>query len=65
MEYVISVFGGVRKTARALGYSSMSTVSKWQTYLPSKAQQRILTVAGERNLDITPTDVVIGREIPN
>lgn len=68
-EYVISVFQGVRATARALGRSP-SSVSKWQKpremrgcggNIPGAAQRLILDLARKRGLDITPDDLINGR----
>ena len=67
--FVVSVFGGVRAAARALGRSSTS-VSKWRMSkakggtdgrVPSKMMARVLAVAKRRGLDVTPADLVIGR----
>jgi hypothetical protein len=61
-QYVIEAFQGVRATARAIGRSP-SSVSKWQIkgQIPRPAQKRILEVAQERGLDITPGDLILGR----
>lgn len=63
-EYVIHVFKGVRATARAISRAPGS-VSKWRKNgeVPSAAARRILEVARERNLDITPSDLAYGRLI--
>jgi len=70
-EYVIKVFGGVRKAGIAIGRSA-SAVSKWNKpnsekgsdgRIPSIAQLAILKVAKRRGLDITPEDLIFGREI--
>lgn len=70
-EYVIHIFGGVRATARALK-KTPTCISKWRQSLeqggtggkiPSKAQQEILLVAQTDKLDITPSDLVIGRTV--
>jgi len=69
--YVIHVFGGVRKTARAIGRGP-SSVSKWKLprekdgcegNIPSAAQRKILKVAEEQSLDITPHDLLYGRNV--
>lgn len=70
-EYVVYVFKGVRKAGLALGRSA-AAVSKWNKSkknkgsggrIPSVAQLSILKVAKKRGLDITPEDLVIGREV--
>jgi hypothetical protein len=69
-EYVIRVFNGVRATARAIGRSP-SSISKWQKrrddgidgMIPSCAQRRILQIAKEQGLDITPHDLIFGRSV--
>jgi len=68
-EYVIQVFGGVRATARAIGRSP-SSISKWQKprsqggsdgCVPNAAQRIILEQAKKQGLDITPGDLIYGR----
>lgn len=62
-QYVIYVFKGVRATARAVGRTP-SSVSKWQKgRIPSGAHRKILDVARERGLDLTPDDLVYGRTV--
>lgn len=70
-EYVIHVFGGVRATARALD-KYPSTISKWQNrktedgllgQIPGSAQRQILEVAKAKGLDITPQDLIFGKEL--
>lgn len=69
-EYVISVFGGVRATAKAIGRTP-SCITKWKKpkklkgcggRVPSIAQGLILTLAVKRNLPITAEDLLCGRE---
>lgn len=66
VEYVIKVFGGVRATARAIGYVP-SAVSKWRWQgggnIPTVAQELIYDIAQDRGLDITPHDLIKGREV--
>ncbi len=66
---VISAFGGVRKTARALGVRP-STVCRWRMprerggmegNVPSSAARKILRVARERGLALTAEDLLFGR----
>lgn len=70
-EYIILKFKGVRATARALGRSP-SSVSKWRSTkseqgtggnIPSRAARQILAKARELHLDITPDDLLFGREV--
>lgn len=70
-EYVIRCFKGVRATARVLDRSP-SSVSKWTRpkdergtggYIPSRAAREILAKAKELSLDITPADLLFGREV--
>ena len=70
-DYIISVFGGVRKTARAVGRSAAS-VSKWPRpkatggcdgYIPGGVHQKILSFARTQKLDITADDLLFGRTI--
>lgn len=70
-EYVINVFGGVRKSGRALGRTA-SAISKWTRSdknggcggrIPSRMQEIILQVARIQKLDITPEDLVTGRDV--
>lgn len=72
-EYVIRTFGGIRKTARAIGRAP-STVHAWNLPadrkgmnggVPRKAQPLVLKAAGDRDLDITPDDLVLGRLVPD
>lgn len=71
-QYVIYIFNGVRATARAVGRSP-SSVSKWQKPrdnrgcgggIPSAVQLVILEQAKKLNLDITPKDLLFGRNVP-
>ena len=61
-EHVILVFGGVRKTARAVGRTPGS-VSKWlkSGVVPVRSQLVILRIAKRRKLDIFASDLIIGR----
>lgn len=68
-NYIISIFGGVRATARALKRSP-STVSKWRKsrkeggtggQIPTMIQPKVLKIAAERKLPITPNDLIYGR----
>lgn len=71
-EYVIFAFGGVRKTAKIVGCTP-GTVSKWQTKtrwrpngeVPLEHMRVILQKAQEIGKDITETDLIWGREVPN
>jgi hypothetical protein len=70
-EYIIKVFGGVRKTARAIGRSPSSVV-RWKSPahvggtggdIPDAAKRRILLVAKEQKIDINLEDLFYGRTI--
>lgn len=69
--YVIHIFGGVRATAKAIGRHH-GTVIFWKKpkskggsdgRVPGCAQRLILAVAKRRRLDITPEDLIFGREV--
>lgn len=71
-QYVVHVFGGVRATARAIDRYA-GTVSKWNSpktkqgaagKIPSGEYLHILNVARGSKLDITPDDLINGREVP-
>ncbi len=69
-EYVIRTIGGVRKTARALGRNPGS-ISMWRSRkprggkgdIPRPAQKDILTYARRKHLDITASDLILGRVV--
>jgi len=64
-EYVIMAFGGVRATARAIGYNPDSII-KWRRrkgFVPTSAQEVILKAAIENDVDITADDLILGREV--
>lgn len=70
-QYVIHVFGGVRKTARMIGRNP-GAICHWKQPrkkggcggdVPGAAQRIILLVAKKHSLDITPGDLVYGRRI--
>lgn len=70
-EYVISLFGGVRKLARLIDRSPAS-VSKWTKSkkrrgcdgrVPGPAQSIILCVAREMKLDLNEMDLISGRNV--
>lgn len=70
-DWVIHVFKGVRKTARAIGRSPAS-VSKWAKskdrrgsggLIPANSQRRILEQARKYGLDITEHDLIWGRNL--
>jgi len=70
-DYVVRIFGGVRKTAKAIGRSPAS-VSKWKKPVAAKgcggdiprlAQQAVMHVAKLTKLDITPNDLMYGRDV--
>jgi len=68
-EYIIHAFGGVRKTARAIGRTP-SAISKWRKYkdrngkiggIPRCTHDKILAVARKTGIDITTEDLINGR----
>jgi hypothetical protein len=59
-KYVISQFGGVNKTANAIGRDP-SSVCRWKHNIPPKLYRRILNMAKRKNLDITEKDLIFGR----
>lgn len=65
-EHVITTIGGVRETARALGRAP-STISSWRKErgtngaIPRMLFDPILAYAKRRKLDITVTDLIVGR----
>lgn len=71
-EYVIHMFDGVRPLARAIK-KSPSTVCLWRKVrtknggqkgrIPSSSHVPILNEARSRGLDITPDDLIYGREL--
>jgi hypothetical protein len=72
-QYVVKVFGGVRKTAREIGRSP-SSVSKWNKpvaakglggEIPRLSQRAVLHVAKIKKLDITAEDIIFGRDVKN
>lgn len=71
-EYVIQLFGGVNRTARAIGRDP-SSVSKWRKSaesrgcdgnVPRGVRHKILSVATDLGLDITSKDLDFGRDLP-
>lgn len=65
-KLVILLFGGVRPLARLLD-KAQSSVSKWQTTddggVPRKCHVKLLTLAKQRGIDLTPEDLVFGRTL--
>lgn len=71
-DYVIHMFDGVRPLARAIK-KSPATVCVWRKNrskktsdkgrIPSSSHRTILNEARERGLDITPDDLIFGREL--
>lgn len=71
-QYVIEAFGGAAPLARELGYPDGTRVWRWQQpkaeggqdgQIPDLCHRRILDLARERGLDITPEDLIAGREV--
>ena len=63
-DLVISLFGGVRKLARAIGRDP-AAISRWKKrgVVPTSMQRIILELAWERGLDLTERDLIFGREL--
>lgn len=64
-RHVIDTLGGVEQAAKTIGRHP-SRVSRWQQgdgSIPRKAMDIILKIAKKRKLDITVTDLMLGREI--
>lgn len=61
-DLVISCFGGVRRTARALECDP-ATVSRWRKSgrIPAGYQKQILQAAWEHGHDLTAHDLIFGR----
>lgn len=67
-DIVISRFGGVRPLARLLN-KDPSTIHRWKQpadrggldgRVPSAVQVRLLELAREHNVELTPADLVLG-----
>lgn len=72
-KFVILRFGGLRATARELNQTP-GAICRWNApksrhgcggRIPSSVQNLILQIAKKKNLDITPNDILFGREIAN
>lgn len=65
-KLVILLFGGVRPLARLLGRAP-SSVTKWQKIedggVPRKCHLRILEIAKQKGITLTPDDLVFGRTL--
>lgn len=61
-EVVIDKFRGVRKLAHALGIDNHTSVLRWKDkgLIPAHHQERVLTVAKERGIDLTAEEVIFG-----
>ncbi len=66
VKLVILLFGGARPLARLLGKSS-STIVKWQDsvdgHIPSKNHVALLNLAKKRNIELTTSDLILGRTL--
>lgn len=68
-QYVTEIFGGQSELAETLGvtrqvvYRWTNTQSSTRGLIPSKYQARVLKIAEERGYDLTPRDVILGREL--
>ena len=69
-EVVIRSFGGVNKTAVALGIHKTS-VSEWTNpktkknvgLVPTGIQRKVLELAHSMGIKLTPKDIILGRRI--
>lgn len=65
-EYVIFKFGGVIRTAEALGRDK-SAISRWLHkpggLIPNQMQATVLKRARELKIDITAEDLIVGRNV--
>lgn len=65
-QYVIRTFGSIHKVATAIG-KTPGAVWRWKSKgskaIPGPSQQLILQAAKKLNLDITPNDLIYGREV--
>lgn len=57
-EHIISKFGGLSATARALGHKHPTTVQGWREsgIIPARQQPLVLAAARAQGLDIGPAD---------
>lgn len=64
VEVCILEFGGVRAMGRAIN-KDPSGISKWSKLhgcIPATVQKKVLEKAWELNLNITPYELIMGRE---
>lgn len=63
-QVVVRAFGGVRPTARAIGYDC-AKVSRWGQHglIPAKYQRVILQAAWDQGIDLTANDLIFGRPV--
>lgn len=64
-EYAIKVFGGVRAMARAAQVVP-STAARWRKHpdrMHQRAQRNLIEAAVRAGLDLTPADLVLGRDV--
>ena len=64
LQIVIEEFGGVRALGRAI-HKDPSAISKWAKRhgcIPATEQKKVLEKAWELNLNITPYEIIFGRE---
>jgi len=62
VDICIKTFGGVRKLAKAMGIDP-AAVSRWKKRgtVPAYIQKKLLTIAKERQLEISAEDLIFGR----
>ena len=70
-QYVIHIFGGVRATARAISRTP-GAIGFWKRDrnkggfggdIPGSMHKKILVIAKQSGLDLTPDDLIYGRKI--
>ena len=67
-QYAVRLFGGVRKLARIL-HRHPSTISRWSSRNDSVLRiadcRHLLALASDYGYDLSPADMINGREIPD
>jgi len=63
VETMIQAFGGVGKAARALDLEK-TMISRWRWCggIPTKRMKRVLVVAWNLGINLTPYDIIFGKE---
>lgn len=63
VDLAISLFGGVRRLARAIGRDP-AAVSRWKRSgtVPSSVQRKLLQSAWDRGIELSAHDIIFGRD---